>query len=92
MYAESRYSKVFLGSLPVAGKTGTLRTLLKGTPAEGRIRAKSGYISNVRSYAGYVSCTSGNELIFVIMVNNFSGSQIQIKKKLEQFMVSLVKL
>jgi serine-type D-Ala-D-Ala carboxypeptidase/endopeptidase (penicillin-binding protein 4) len=92
MYSKSQNKESFIQSLPVAGKTGTLRNLMKGTVADGKIRAKSGYIGRVRSYAGYATNQSGRELVFVIMVNNYTCSPSSIKRKLEQFMIGLIKM
>jgi D-alanyl-D-alanine carboxypeptidase/D-alanyl-D-alanine-endopeptidase (penicillin-binding protein 4) len=55
---------VFYNSLPLSGISGTLHKMTRGTPAEGRIRAKTGSIAGVRSYTGYVRTFSGKKLIF----------------------------
>ena len=41
--------EAFYQSIPLAGKTGSMRNTLKGTLAEGRLSAKSGTIKRVRS-------------------------------------------
>ena len=61
----------FEGSLPVAGRDGTLAARMKGTAAEGNARAKSGTLANVRSLAGYVTSADGEPLVFAIVANNF---------------------
>jgi D-alanyl-D-alanine carboxypeptidase/D-alanyl-D-alanine-endopeptidase (penicillin-binding protein 4) len=38
---KSTYSKEFLESLPVAGQSGTIKSLLKGTDLEGKVQAKA---------------------------------------------------
>ena len=39
---KSKNNAVFRASLPVVGKSGTLRNFLKGTPLDGKVQAKSG--------------------------------------------------
>ena len=64
----------FVDALPIAGIDGSLASRMKGTAAEGNVRAKTGTMSNIRSLAGYVTTRSGEHLAFVIVVNNFEGS------------------
>ncbi len=79
----------FYNSLPLAGVSGTLAKYMKGTKAEGNIRAKTGSISRVKSYAGYIRTVSGKRLIFSILVNNFTCSGPEMVKKLEKIMVDM---
>jgi D-alanyl-D-alanine carboxypeptidase/D-alanyl-D-alanine-endopeptidase (penicillin-binding protein 4) len=46
------------------------------------MKMKSGYISGVRSYAGYQSASNGQSYIFAIMVNNFDDSSSNLMKKI----------
>jgi serine-type D-Ala-D-Ala carboxypeptidase/endopeptidase (penicillin-binding protein 4) len=82
----SKFKEEFQNSLPVAGKSGTLINMLKGTQAEGKLMAKSGSMTRVRSYAGYVTSQSGRNLAFVIIVNNYNNFSLEIRKDLEAFM------
>ena len=86
---HSKYSKSFKSSLPVAGKTGTLKTMCVGTSAHGKVRAKSGTMSRVKSYAGYVTTKKDRNLAFAIIVNNHSCSHKILKQKIEKVMVAL---
>jgi serine-type D-Ala-D-Ala carboxypeptidase/endopeptidase (penicillin-binding protein 4) len=79
----------FYNSLPLAGVSGTLAKYMKGTKAEGNLRAKTGSISRVKSYAGYVRSVSGKRFIFSILVNNFTCSGPDMVKKLEKIMVDI---
>ncbi len=76
----------FFNSLPVAGKTGTMKGLLKGTSAENNLRAKSGSFNRVRSFAGYVNSKNGQQLAFALIANNFDYSSNEMRKKLERIM------
>ncbi|MGA2384370.1 MAG: D-alanyl-D-alanine carboxypeptidase/D-alanyl-D-alanine-endopeptidase [Gemmatimonadales bacterium] len=59
---------VFWRSLPVAGDG--LEGRMEDTPAEGRLRAKTGTLKNASALAGYVSAADGEELAFSIIVND----------------------
>jgi serine-type D-Ala-D-Ala carboxypeptidase/endopeptidase (penicillin-binding protein 4) len=61
---------VFRDALPVAGVDGTLRNHMKGTPAQGNVRAKTGSLGTAASLSGYVFSAAGERLAFSVMVNN----------------------
>jgi len=72
--SRHRYGEVFRNALPIAGVDGTLRTRMRGTPAAGNVRAKTGTLSSAISLSGYVTSAAGERLVFSIMVNNFPPS------------------
>lgn len=78
---------VFKRSLPIAGQTGTLKTIGANTSADGKIFAKSGSMYKVRSYSGYVKTKNGDLLPFCIIINNYTCGSAEIKSKLEKLMV-----
>ncbi len=82
----SKNQEAFLSTLPITGQTGTLTYFCKGQCSEGKIQAKSGTMKRVKSYAGYVSTTSGKKLAFALIVNNYSCSNTAIMKKMEALM------
>ena len=51
---RSEHRDVFYASLPIAGVDGTLRGRFGKNPAQGRVRAKTGYIRHVVALSGYV--------------------------------------
>ncbi len=89
MHSESEYAESFYNSMAIAGESGTLESLFKGSVAEGKLRAKSGTISKAKAYAGYVTSLSGRKIAFSMVVNGFSGSSGQARAKLEQLMIAL---
>ena len=72
MQTDQRHTPAYRNALPVAGRDGTLANRLAGTAAEGRVRAKTGTVDNVRAIAGYVESANGELLVFSIIANNFT--------------------
>jgi D-alanyl-D-alanine carboxypeptidase/D-alanyl-D-alanine-endopeptidase (penicillin-binding protein 4) len=72
LYEDPAARGPFTASLPVVGD-GTLANRLKGTAADGRLRAKTGSMSNVRAMAGYVDTADAEPLVFAIIANNFDS-------------------
>ena len=68
---DSRLRGPFEASLPIAGRDGTLANRMKGTPAEGNVRAKTGSMTAVRGTSGYVTSADGEPLVFCILANNY---------------------
>lgn len=82
----------FRASLPIAGRSGTLKSIGGGTSAEGRIRAKSGTVSRVKCYAGYVDCRSGTKAAFAIMVHQYTGEYAPIQSGITSIMARLAEM
>jgi D-alanyl-D-alanine carboxypeptidase/D-alanyl-D-alanine-endopeptidase (penicillin-binding protein 4) len=89
MCSDSITKLPFQTSLPVAGVSGSLRNLGKGTVLENNLKAKSGYITRVRSYAGYMKTKSGKEICLSLIINNFNGTPTDTKKKMEQIFLKI---
>ena len=53
-------------------------------PLQNNIKMKSGYISGVRSYAGYIKSKTGEEYSFAFIINNFDGSAASVREKMWQ--------
>ncbi len=88
----SPIGKDFYTSLPVAGQSGTVKGMLRGSRAQGKIHMKSGYISHVRSYAGFVESRSGKLLVFSMMSNNYTCSSGRMRRLLERLMLAMVEM
>ena len=66
------YFRTIYAALPIAGIDGTLKNRMKGSPAEGTLRAKTGTLDGVYNLAGYVP--DGKDFIpFVILTRTTSA-------------------
>jgi D-alanyl-D-alanine carboxypeptidase/D-alanyl-D-alanine-endopeptidase (penicillin-binding protein 4) len=81
--------KAFEPALPIAGVDGTLAMRMKGTPAEGNARAKTGSFSNARALAGYVRSADGEHLAFAILANNFGAGAGRVEQIADAIVVRL---
>lgn len=88
MDKQSKNSAVFYQSLPVAGKNGTVASFLKNTSLSGKAHLKSGSISNVQSYSGYIE-SKGKRYAVSLIINNFNGKRSDLRKDIEQLFVGL---
>ncbi|MDO4754741.1 MAG: D-alanyl-D-alanine carboxypeptidase/D-alanyl-D-alanine-endopeptidase, partial [Parabacteroides sp.] len=65
------------------------RSFLKGTPLQGKAYLKSGGITGVRCYAGYIHKDDKTYAVAVLS-NNYSCSMRQMTKDLEKLLVRLL--
>lgn len=84
--SSSSQKDTFRKSLPVAGESGTMKYVCRNQAGHGRVAAKSGSMTRIRSYSGYVDSKSGKKLAFAIVVNNFDGSSGALKTRFEKLM------
>jgi D-alanyl-D-alanine carboxypeptidase/D-alanyl-D-alanine-endopeptidase (penicillin-binding protein 4) len=71
MHKRAELFEPFYNTLPIAGVDGSLSNRMKGTPAQGNLRAKTGTLSGVSALSGYVHTADGELLAFSIMMQNF---------------------
>jgi len=88
----SQNGKRFEQSLPVAGINGTMRNICKNQAGHGKIAAKSGSMTRIRSYAGYVNATSGKKYAFALIVNNQTCSNAALIDKMEVVFNAIARL
>ena len=86
LLVKMKDNQAFRKSIPIAGKSGTVRSFLKNSTLNGNVRCKSGSMTGVRSYAGYINNNSGKKLAFSIIVNNAEGLDSDVKIKIEELM------
>jgi len=63
----------FIASLATAGLSGTIHRRFEDTPAETRLRAKTGSLTGVSALSGYVLTRDDELLAFSIMMNDYRG-------------------
>ncbi len=86
------FFNAYYASFPVAGVSGTMTNVGRGTAAEGNVRAKTGTIERVTSYSGYFKTRSGQLMTFAIIANDYDGESRAIRRKIEKIMGMMVKL
>ena len=79
----------FQSALPVAGRSGTIRTRMVRTPVEGRVMAKTGTISRVNALSGYVLLPDGRTRIFSIQTNNHDLSGTAMVARIDSLVVEI---
>jgi len=91
MKTKSKFSDDFQRSLASIGN-GTLTLFNPNSFPDDCLHAKSGSMTRVRCYAGYLTTISGRQLSFAVMLNNFSCSQSEATKKIEELLLELRKM
>lgn len=86
---QSNVSDNYMRTLSIAGKNGTLRSFGKGTSVENNVRGKSGSMTGVVAFAGYVDAKS--ELIFCIIINNHIESNTNVKQMAAKWLATYIK-
>ncbi len=90
-YAQRQpWFEAFYGSLPVAGVDGTLSERMKDAEMVGRIHAKTGSVSHVRSLSGYADTSGGRRLIFSFLANNQFGKNHEAHDAMDRLCVAMI--
>ena len=88
MATKSGASGSFIESLPQPGINGTVRNMLRGSSLQGRIRLKSGSMSRVLCYGGYVT-KNGKQYAVALLVNNYAGQQNMMRGAIEELLLAI---
>lgn len=88
MKKHSQHNAAFYESLPEAGINGSVRNFLKGTVLQGKARLKSGSMSRVKGYAGYIQY-NGKSYAIALFVNNYSCDGSTINQALKKLLLQL---
>lgn len=89
---EEKHFDAYFKSLPIAGQTGTLKSMFINSESNGQVFAKTGTLNRVKTLAGYVKTKSGKLLTFSLLINNYNGSVAQVKQKMETILAPMIEL
>ena len=90
VWQDEKLRGPFLAALPVSAYDGTLSSRMRNTPLAGRVQAKTGTISNMRSLSGYLTTDSGERIVFSIIANHFTAPTAEIDAVAEKMLLRLV--
>ena len=90
LWADPKHAELYRAAMPVFGVNGNLANRLKDTPASGRVWAKTGSMSQVRSLSGYIVTTDGEPLVFAFIVNGFRVPAREIDAAIDRALLRLV--
>lgn len=85
-------AQIYRDSLPIAGVSGSLRNRMKGTVAQGIVRAKTGSMSGIIGLSGYVNSPTYSPLVFSIILNQHDRSTSSMAKVIDEVVVLLARL
>lgn len=90
--AKSDLATEYLDCFPIAGVDGTLKSFLKETSLAGRLVMKTGSVSSVQAYAGYMLDEAGKPThVVVVMVNGFFCPRRDLRKQIENYLLETFK-
>ena len=72
--------QIFYDAMPIGGVDGTIANRMKGTPAQGNVRAKTGTVDRSHALSGYVTTKDGHVLLFSFQCNNYTVSNTQVER------------
>lgn len=90
MFHDKEKFPFYLTSFPLPGRKGTLQRKFLHDDLLERLFAKSGSMTGVNCYSGYLITKSNKRIAFSILNNYYSTSRAKINKKLEDIFLLLV--
>eukprot|EP00741_Cyanophora_paradoxa_P001379 tig00000480_g1335.t1 len=83
---HSPHRRIFFESLPLAGRSGTLRSRMRGTSAAAVLRGKTGTLMGVSALSGYV-----HGMAYSVIVNHGLESSVELRKPIDEICVQLAR-
>ncbi len=90
--ATTPVGQIYRDSLPLSGISGSLRNRMKGTLAQGIVRAKTGSLSGVTSLSGYINPPQYSPLVFSIILDRHNRPTSQMVKVIDEIVIVLARL
>lgn len=84
MWLDKNLKSTFENSLSISGKDGTLKSFGAGNKFSGNFIGKSGYISTIRGYTGFLKTSKGKNLSVIVFVNHYTSDNSAVKNKIEE--------
>lgn len=89
---KGKYFSTLYNDLPISGMDGTLKYRMGSKSMLGKVHAKTGSMTGVKTLAGYVKTRHHDTLAFVILVNGFSGSSYKYRRLQDNIVTYLASL
>ena len=90
-YAQKQpWFSALYASLPVAGVDGTLTDRMKNAGVTGKIHAKTGSVTHVRTLSGYAETIHGRKLIFSFLSNNQGATGHEIHEAIDGLCLAMI--
>eukprot|EP01100_Stratorugosa_tubuloviscum_P011754 TRINITY_DN532_c0_g1_i1.p1 TRINITY_DN532_c0_g1~~TRINITY_DN532_c0_g1_i1.p1 ORF type:complete len:515 (-),score=253.83 TRINITY_DN532_c0_g1_i1:71-1573(-) len=84
--------QIYKSFLPVGGESGTLASRFVGTPAQGRVFAKTGTETGVTALSGYVTPINFENIVFSIIANLSNQSASVLRNAIDSIVILLAEL
>jgi D-alanyl-D-alanine carboxypeptidase/D-alanyl-D-alanine-endopeptidase (penicillin-binding protein 4) len=88
--AEQKWGASFRGTLPVAGKDGSLAERFANLNPAAHVSAKTGSLGGVKTLSGFATTVSGKEVAFSIMSNNLNLPSKQVNDAIDSIIEQVV--
>lgn len=89
---HSDHFQAYLQVLAKAGHSGTMRLVQLPAGFAGTLYGKSGYMTGVRSYAGYYQSPAGDWYAFALIANNYTGTGGAMRQAFTEVMAAFDQL
>ena len=89
--ARGPHGDVYPGLFPRAGEDGTMKNFMAKSPLKGRLALKTGSVSAVQCYAGYLldeNCERPTHVV-VVMVNAFYCPRGKLREAISDYLIKL---